>query len=278
MDYRVTRPVRTTCLAILLIGAAIHSAAAQAEKPAQSQRNALVVLIGGMDSDPTPEQIAGKSGRSGNSGLYRLQGDLQHPQLITEYFNWNGTRAGQIKSKPAPQAAIIAEAIRGHMVKHPRDLVVLVGNSWGGHTTYEVCHELVTSSTPVAIDYVVFLDPSSTGRADAARPKQLPININRAANFHTRNLFGWGKWPKDDRIENIDLGDEKQGFLTSGGPAYGSTFDFSAHVAAEWDERIHAAIRKRIVDLVRPAVPATKTDDAESAPADATMPPSAAGR
>ncbi len=244
----------------MLIGAALHPTAAQTPEAKRQQRNALVVLIGGMDSDPTPEQIAGTSPRSaGNSGLYRLQGDLRHPQLVTEYFNWNCTRAGQIKSKPAPQTAIIAEAIRGHIRKHPRDLVVLVGNSWGGHTTFEVCQELANSATPVAIDYVVFLDPSSTGRADTARPKRLPININRATNFHTRNLFGWGKWPKEDRIENIDLGDEKHGFRTPNGPAYDSTFDFSAHVAAEWDERIHAAIRKRILDLVsqtRPATPA----------------------
>lgn len=267
------------CVAILLLGAAIPSSVAQTDNVTQPGRNALVVLIGGMDSDPTPAQIAGKSPRNaGNSGLYRLRGDLQHRQIVTEYFNWNGTRAGQIKSKPARQATIIADTIRGHVRKHPRDFVVMVGNSWGGHTTYEVCQELVNSSTPVAIDYAVFLDPSSTGRADVARPKRLPININRATNFHTRNLFGWGKWPKDDRIENIDLGDEKHGFRTPGGPAYDSTFDFSAHVAAEWDERIHAAIRDRIVDLVRPAIPIAKTDPAGLAPVETTTPPSPAGR
>lgn len=252
MDHRVTHPVKILCLTLLLIGAVGSTAAAQTEKLAQSQRNAFVVLIGGMDSDPTPEQIAGTSRRSeGNSGLYRLQGDLQHPRIATEYFNWNGTRAGRIKSKPDPQAPSIADVIRGHLRKHPRDRVVLVGNSWGGHTTYEVCQDLVNSSTPVAIDYVVFLDPSSTGRADTARPKRLPLNINRATNFHTRNLFGWGKWPKEERIQNIDLGDEKHGFRTPNGPAYDSSFDFSAHVAAEWDERIHAAIRDSIVDLVK---------------------------
>ncbi len=227
--------------------------AAENKPSTQAPRNALVVLIGGMDSDPTPEQIAGKAPRNaGNSGLYRLRSDLQHPQIVTEYFNWNGTRAGQIHAQPAPQATVITGAIRQHVRQHPRDLVIIVGNSWGGHTTYEVCQELVDSPAPVAIDYVVFLDPSSTGRADTSRPTRLPININRSTNIYTRNLFGWGKWPKESRIENIDLGDEKHGFLTKGGPAYNSTFDFSAHVAAEWDERIHAEIHKRIADLVSP--------------------------
>lgn len=220
------------------------------------------MLIGGMDSDPTPEQIAGKSARNkGNSGLYRLQGDLHAPQIVTEYFNWNGTRASQIHSKEAPHAGVIAETIRQHVQQHPRDLVILVGNSWGGHTTWEVCQTLVDSPAPIAIDYVIFLDPSSTGRANEARPKQLPININRATNFYTRNLFGWRKWPREERMENIDLGDQKQGFLIEGGPAYDSSFDFSAHVAAEWDERIHKAIQTKITDLVKSAtsgVPADK--------------------
>ena len=240
---------------ITLIASVVYcsSIAAETKRVAQPQRSTLVVLIGGMDSDPTAEQIAGKAPRNaGNSGLYRLRSDLQHPQIVTEYFNWNGTRAGQIHSQPAPQSAVIAETIRQHVRQHPRDQVVIVGNSWGGHTTYEVCQQLVESTAPVAVDYVIFLDPSSTGRADTSRPKRLPININRSTNIYTRNVFGWGKWPKDDRIENIDLGDEKHGFLTKGGPAYNSTFDFSAHVAAEWDERIHAKIHKRITDLLGP--------------------------
>ncbi len=248
-------------IALIVCGVAVSQAAAQSPVGAGSQRSALVVLIGGMDSDPTPEQIAGKSPRhAGNSGMYRLRGDLHSPRVATEYFNWNGTRASRINTKPAPQAAVIAETIRQHVRQHPRDLVILVGNSWGGHTTWEVCQTLVESSAPVAIDYVVFLDPSSTGRANEARPKHLPININRATNFYTRNLFGWRKWPRDERIENIDLGDERSGFQTPDGPAYNSTFDFKAHVAAEWDERIHAAIHKRITDLVAPPTPSVAAD------------------
>lgn len=254
MDCPQQQRLGIVCLAML--GMMLPTCvAAQSGIIEPAPRRTLVVLIGGMDSDPTPAQITGTAARNaGNSGLYRLRGDLQHPQIVTEYFNWNGTRASQINSQPAPQARVIVDSIRQHVRHHPQDRVVLVGNSWGGHTTYEVCQQLVDSPAPIAIDYAVFLDPSSTGRAESARPKQIPINVNRATNFHTRNLFGWGKLPKDERIENIDLGDARHGFQTPNGPAYNSTFDFNAHVAAEWDERIHAAIRTRIADLAAPPV------------------------
>ena len=145
--------LQTARIALIVCGVAVSQAAAQSPASAGSQRSALVVLIGGMDSDPTPEQIAGKSPRhAGNSGMYRLRGDLHSPRIATEYFNWNGTRASRINTKPAPQAAVIAETIRQHVRQHPRDLVILVGNSWGGHTTWEVCQALVDSSAPVAID------------------------------------------------------------------------------------------------------------------------------
>jgi hypothetical protein len=206
-----------------------------------------------MDSDPTPAQLAGTAKRGGNSGLYRLQGDIQHERITTKYFNWNGTQAGQIKSKPKADITQIVDTIRGHVDKHPRDTVILIGNSWGGHTAWDVCQSLVESDAPVAIDYVVFLDPASTGRANAARPKQLPINIKRATNIYTRNVFGWRRWPDEARIENIDLGNPVTGYLEKGGPAYDSAFDFSAHVAAEWDEKIHAAIKRKIFDLLTPA-------------------------
>lgn len=250
-DFRHLRSVIAGCLLICWVAPAPAQSLSATKTSAHPT---LVVLIGGMDSDPTPEQIAGTAKRSGNSGLYRLQGDLRHPGVVTEYFNWNGTRAGKLNSRAATDISVIADVIREHVRKHLRSRVVLVGNSWGGHTTWEVCQALVDSPTPVAIDYVVFLDPSSTGRANTARPRQLPVNINRATNIYTRNLFGWRNWPKEARIENIDLGDAQQGFLLKGGPAYDSSFDFSAHVAAEWDERIHAAIKRKILDLV-PASP-----------------------
>ena len=243
------RHVFGVCLLISMAASAVLAQSATSLK--KPSRNAYVVLIGGMDSDPTPAQIAGTARRSaGNSGLYQLRGDLDHPHIMTEYFNWNGTGAGQIQARKKSDAAIIAESIRGHVQRHPRDQVILIGNSWGGHTTWDVCRTLVDSPTPVAIDYVIFLDPSSAGRANSARPKHLPININRATNYYTRNVFGWRHWPQDERIENIDLGDPQHGFLSKGGPAYDAQFDFSAHVAAEWDDRIHAAMRQKIVDLV----------------------------
>ena len=224
----------------------------QAQSPAVLPRpSALVVLIGGMDSDPTVAQMNRTARRhEGNSGMYRLMSDLKHPAVSAKYFNWNGTDAGEIKSPQPPGTQAICNCIRGHVQQVPNSRVIVVGNSWGGHTAWEVCHQLVESSEPVAIDYVVFLDPSSAGRAGNGRPAKLPVNVNQASNFHTRNLFGWKSWPKESRLENIDLGDQKHGFLTPGGPAYDSAFDFSAHVAAEWDERIHTEMRRRILTFV----------------------------
>jgi len=216
-----------------------------------SRPSALVVLIGGMDSDPTAAQMNRTARRhEGNSGMYRLMSDLKHPAVSAKYFNWNGTEAGEIKSPQPPGPHAICNCIRLHVQQAPTSRVIVVGNSWGGHTAWEVCHQLVESSEPVAIDYVVFLDPSSAGRAGNGRPAKLPVNVNQASNFHTRNLFGWKSWPKESRLENIDLGDQKHGFLTPGGPAYDSAFDFSAHVAAEWDERIHTEMRRRILTFV----------------------------
>ena len=38
----------------------------------------LAVLIGGIDSDPTPAQIDGTAARNeGNSGLFRFAGDIE---------------------------------------------------------------------------------------------------------------------------------------------------------------------------------------------------------
>lgn len=245
--------LRVISLVLICLLSSMPTSAAKAQPPATAAlapRRALVVLIGGMDSDPTPAQIAGQANRDGNSGLYRLMGDLQHARISSEYFNWNGTRAGMLKSRAKADVTPIVETIRNHARQHPRDRIVLVGNSWGGHTTWEMCQSLIDSPHPVAIDYAVFLDPSSAGRADKSRPKHLPINIVRATNIYTRNLFGWRHWPKEERIENIDLGDAKQGFLVPGGAAYDASFDFNAHVAAEWDERIHATIKHKILDLV----------------------------
>jgi hypothetical protein len=206
----------------------------------------LVFLIGGIDSDPTPEQIAGTAARGeGNSGPFQLRGDLLADGYAAEYFNWNGTRAGEIESEPAPLAGGIARSIRERHADTPDAPIVIVGNSWGGHTAWEVCG-LLSDEPAIEVELVVFLDPSSLARASTIRPDSLPECVQSAATYFTRNAGGWGAWEGEPRIENIDLGDPANGFLIPGGPAYDATFSIQAHIAAEWDERIHGDIRARI--------------------------------
>ena len=211
----------------------------------------LVVLIGGIDSDPSPAQIEGTAGRQeGNSGLYRLAGDLTREAVLPEYFNWNGTRAGKITDKDPPRARGIADFIRAHLQKFPGDRVAIVGNSWGAHTALEVLQQLSSPDAPVAVGLVVFLDPSSNGRGPA-RPKVLPVCVNRAVNYFTHNTFVWGKWDAGARLTNVDLGDPALEFMSGGNPAYDAKFNLQAHVAAEWDERIHRDIRLRAFELLK---------------------------
>lgn len=207
------------------------------------------ILIGGMDSDPSPAQIAGTArGNEGNSGLYRLLGELKSNGVDAEYFNWNGTRAGDLKNPESPKAAAIIESIRQHVKRRPQDRIAIVGNSWGGHTAFEVARDLARSELPLAIDLVIFLDPSSTGRA-MANPKGRPVTVNSSVNYFTRNRFVWGKLNLPVDHLDIDLGDPKNGFMTADGARYDATFDFNSHVAAEWDPKIHADIRKRLLAL-----------------------------
>src|SRR5262245_10098392 len=99
----------------------------------------LAVLIGGMDSDPSREQIEGTARRrEGNSGLYQLAGDLRGERVSAEYFNWNGTRAGRLEEPAPPRSKAIADFVRAHLQDHPRDRVAIIGNSWGGHTALDV--------------------------------------------------------------------------------------------------------------------------------------------
>lgn len=210
----------------------------------------LCVLIGGMNSDPSPRQIAGTAKRrEGSSGMFRLAGDLRRERVATAYFNWNGTTAGEINSPQPPQSAAVVGLLRNHLQRHPRDRVALVGNSWGGLTAWQAAEELARSDTPLAIDLLVLLDPSSTGRA-LQPPRERPINVNASANYFTRNRFVWGPWRVDPPHEDIDLGDPSQGFLRERGPNYANPLDFPAHVAAEWDEQIHLDIRDRLWRLI----------------------------
>jgi pimeloyl-ACP methyl ester carboxylesterase len=206
----------------------------------------LVVLIGGMDSDPTPAQLAGTAVRQqGNSGMYQLAGDLSEDTYLPVYFNWNGSRAGELRRPGAPGTVEIARFIRGHVQAFPRDRVAIVGNSWGGQSAVEVLRALREDESPLAVQLVVLLDAASAGRG-AGPPKALPENIARIIQYRTRNVFVWGELPPDRRLTTIDLGNPEAGFMRDGRPAYHAPFDFRAHVAAEWDEKIHDDIKQRL--------------------------------
>lgn len=221
--------------------------------PSSSTRSVhlLVILIGGMDSDPTARQIAGTATRKeGNSGLYRLRGDLSRKQVIPEYFNWNGSRAGELAASGSGDVSNITNFIEMHLTRCPHDRVAIVGNSWGGHTAWEVLTQLHERKPQAEISLAVFLDGSSTGRANLQR-KSLPSNVSQSLNIFTRNSFVWGKISATaTRLENVDLGDPTRGFLKQSGPAYQASLNFKAHVAAEWDEEVHALIRRRLLSLL----------------------------
>lgn len=251
----MSRSVVCAILFLFLAGCngkeASSAVAAAGQSPPAAVTPPLVILIGGFDSDPSPEQIAGTAGRGqGNCGPFQLCGDLLTQGCRAEYFNWNGTRAGEIEADEPPLSAAIAECIRDESARHPEAPLIIVGNSWGGHTAWEVC-ELLSEDPAVDVDLVVFLDPSSLGRYAALRPESLPECIQSAVTYFTHNTGGWGAWEDEPRIENIDLGDPAHGYLFPGGPAYDSVFNVAAHIAAEWDERIHADIRARIGKLIQ---------------------------
>ena len=236
----------------LLVPAYADEVAKQERRKLRRPVHLLAVLIGGIDSDPTPAQIAGTSARNeGNSGLYRFAGDIALERVIPEYFNWNGTRAGNIRAKDSPGPHGIADSVRQHVQKFPGDRVAIVGNSWGGHTALEVVQQLREGEAPLAVNLVVFLDASSAGRG-TARPKALPANVNRAVSYYTRSVVVWGKWNAGRRLENIDLADPANRFMVDGQPPYNAPFDIHGHVAAEWDEEIHADIKRRLLALLPP--------------------------
>lgn len=215
---------------------------------------ALVVLIGGFDSDPSPAQLNGTIPRGrGNSGMYQLAGDLRETGLRAEYFNWNGTRAGELNrpgEPPTPRG--IATYIREARERLQCRRLVVIGNSWGGHSACEVCEHL-QSDPPVEIDLLLLLDPSSTGR-ETPVPTAVSANVRQVTSYCTRNMFVWGKWLEDERITHIDLGDVNQPFYRRG-VGYEARFNFQAHVAAEWDEQIHADICQRVLGVSRSSPP-----------------------
>ena len=253
----------TSLRLVLFVFVTLHIAPVRAEESAAPSPTppVCVILIGGIDSDPTPEQIAGIAPRGqGQSGMYQLAGDLAREGLATEYFNWNGSRAGKIKEKP-PLSAGIAQFIRDRHLQRPAEQLAIVANSWGGHTAWEVCEALAEPEIPITV--AVFLDPSSLGRARSVRPAQLPRSIQTARNYYTRNVFGWRELPDVERLVNIDLGDAKHGFLVTGGPKYDAAFDTQAHIAAEWDSRIHREITQQVLTVVKAGTSANVLRTAE---------------
>jgi len=130
--------------ALMLFALTTLPTGAYAEPPAKPL---FVVFIGGINSDPTAAQMAGTAQRGvGNSGMFQLAADLRQDGVAAEYFNWNGAAAGKIKEKQAPLSKGIAEQIRKRHADHPKDKLVVVGNSWGGHTPWEVSQLLANTS------------------------------------------------------------------------------------------------------------------------------------
>ncbi len=217
-------------------------------------------MIGGFASDPSARQIAGTATRrEGNSGLYRLRGDLLDEGYQAEYFNWNGTRAGASTQPNPPLSAGIVAYLRERRTNHPEERLVIVGNSWGGHTALEVSAALAEEPA-IPVTLLVLIDPSSVGRP--GRPDSLPMNVERAVNYFTRNLIIWRGWPDEPRMENIDLGEPANGFQKENGPRYNDQANVVAHIGAEWDEAIHKDVRRRIAEAL-----AVEPDARESAPA-----------
>lgn len=248
--YAVSFVARTALLTAWFVVCATPLAAQEQNTPgARRPPQTLCILIGGFNSDPTPDQIAGTAARNaGNSGLYRMYRDLSVEGVIPRYYNWNGSAAGELSRPRPPGVTGIAAAVRDHLQVHPFDRVAIVGNSWGGHTAHEVALDLYRHPTPSAIDLIAFLDPSSAARA-AGRPRGLATNVNHAVNYFTHNAFVWGRLDAGQRLQNVDLGDPALGYMRGGLPEYNATLNVRAHIAAEWDEKVHSEIIDRILKL-----------------------------
>ena len=223
-----------------------------------------VVVISGFDSDPTPAQIEGGAWPGmGNSGMFQLMGDLKSKGVDCSFYNWNGTDAGHIKDKEAPGAKRIVSDMLSRAASKPNTKFIMVGHSWGGHTLFEVAGELSASSlVNVEIVHAAVIDASSLMRGER---KKLPTNVASLDNYFTANMFCWGVWKDESRVNNIELGDPQNGFMVDGQPNYASSFDTSAHTHAEWDAKLHAEICDNILNIVNQSSSSSKVEKSSSA-------------
>ena len=209
----------------------------------------VVVIVSGYDSDPTPAQIEGTSQRGqGNSGMFQLKCDLEKSGLECKFFNWNGSAAGQISQNQPPGADAIASWMKQRVARDDSTRFVCIGHSWGGHTLIDVASKLKDHDS-MSIPLTLLLDASSAMRG--SRPSQMPDRIDRVVNYHTGNMFCWGKLKNANLVENVNLGDPENGFMVDGFPHYQSKFDIDAHNAAEWDQKIHSDMKRRILGFTR---------------------------
>ena len=207
----------------------------------------FVVAISGFNSDATAKQIAGEAARgTGNSGVYQLLMDLKRSGCKTQFFNWNGTTAGSFAKSKGAGAPAIARLIREASAESGFKQLVLIGHSWGGHTMLDVA-EILGRDPTIKIELAVGLDASSFSRAE--RTKRLPSNIQELVNYYSNNAFCWGEWNDGARIVNVSLADQANGFVVDGKPDYASQLSWDAHYAAEWDQKIHSDICKRVLAL-----------------------------
>lgn len=244
-----TRPTWTIAAALCGIASTVVGADDAPTPAAPAIRH--VVLIGGFDSDPTPQQLAGTAPRgAGNSGMYQLRNDLRARRVSAEYFNWNGTPPGSIAAENPPGASAIVDHLRTRRSQLEDGELAIVGNSWGGHTAWEVCTAAQRLDPPLELRMAIFLDPSSVGRPNSQRPAQLPANVRGAVQYASRSAIVWTPWKDEPRVVHIDLASPKHGFLRAGGPPYAAAFSPGSHVGAEWDDLIHADIIRRLVEPV----------------------------
>ena len=219
----------------------------QSQPAFANDQSILVVVISGFRSDASPDQIARRAKRgAGNSGVYQLMVDLERSGCVTEFFNWNGTSAGQFAKQKGPGSEVIASFIRRVSVKPGFDQLVLVGHSWGGHTMLEVA-KLLGHAPTIKIHLAVGLDASSFSREE--RTNRLPSNIEVLVNYYSNNVFCWGEWNDGNRIKNISLAKPENGFVIDGEPDYASQISLRAHNAVEWDGKLHQHIVKRVQSM-----------------------------